>query len=287
MAKGFGELLSESWKEYKENIGFFIILCSLLLLLPLIVSFAFNIFSEIQFNNVNFQNTEDFKSILDFYLMFMPFIFIIILVSVTFNMLLSSSLVYFSLHKKGKMKVSFAIKGGLKYFWRLLGFSALCFVIIFIPIIILFLLIDLIVYFYSFLGVILTILLVILVILLMIAYIIFVIYLSVNWIFTYYIIIAENKKIIESMKKSSILVKKDWWTVFGYVLLLGLIFFGINFGISMVCIPFNFSALLISNLVVKAVISNLINLIFNLISTMIITPFAFLFLKNFYLDRKK
>lgn len=287
MSKGFGELFSNSWKEYKENLGFFIVLCLLLLLLPAISSLIFNLAFNLYNDGVSIENQADFNSILNNYLVFLPFLIILMILSTVFNIVLSSALIYFSLYKKGKMSVLNAIQGGLKYFWRLIGFGLLYMVVIFLPFIFLFSLIFLIAYLNSFFGITLVVLLIILIGLLIIAYFIFAVYLAVKWIFTCYVIIGENKGVMDSMKISSILVKKDWGTIFGYLILFLLISYGIGIGISIIQMPLSLFTLLIQDKIIKLFTSQVINVIFTIISNILLAPLTVLFIKNLYLDRKK
>jgi hypothetical protein len=53
-------------------------------------------------------------------------------------------------------------------------------------------------------------------------------YLFIKWIFTIYFIIGENKGIIDSLSLSSRLVRGRWWNVFGTIILLGLIMYLFN-----------------------------------------------------------
>src|SRR3989344_6844873 len=92
-------------------------------------------------------------------------------------------LYYLSLYnEKGGMTFKQARKGGMTYFWRFLGLSIVLVLALF--------------------G---------LSLLLIIPGIIF----SVYWIFSGYVLMRENTRITESMKRSKIIVKGRWWRVFG------------------------------------------------------------------------
>ncbi len=85
----------------------------------------------------------------------------------------------------------------------------------------------------------------------------------VFWIFATYILIDRNTRVFTSLNESRQLVKGRWWRVFGYSLLIGFITGIVGFVLGL--IP-----------------------VFGLIvSPLITTPFAILFMKNFYLDLKK
>jgi len=85
---------------------------------------------------------------------------------------------------------------------------------------------------------------------------------SVYWIFAFYILISENKGIMDSLRRSKEIVKGRWWKVFGFLALMVLIIFGTSFILAF--IPF----------------------IGQIFSSLVITPFAILFFKNFYIEMK-
>ncbi|MDP3026248.1 MAG: hypothetical protein Q8N63_00960, partial [Nanoarchaeota archaeon] len=89
-----------------------------------------------------------------------------------------------------------------------------------------------------------------------------------------------------------------WWSTFGFLLLFGLIAFGISIVFSII------SSLVFPSLTVQLLRTNIneglslpplsivitmgfISKIFNLLASLITTPLGILFFKNFYLDMKK
>ena len=129
-----------------------------------------------------------------------------------------------------------SIKGGLNYFWKYLGLSIVLIIFLFL-----------------------------LFLLLIIPGIIFLIY----WLFAPYVLIAENKKIMESLKRSKEIVKGRWWHVFGYFLLFSIILGIILF---ILTIPNFFLS------------SGILKLIINQVYTLISVPLSLLFFRNFYYD---
>ncbi|MEM0465911.1 MAG: hypothetical protein QXW97_04405 [Candidatus Pacearchaeota archaeon] len=136
---------------------------------------------------------------------FFQVIFLILIFIALFfiQILFSSSLVYYSLYKKDNKSLSFKeiLSGGKKYFWKFLGLYILIFfiIVVMLPYKIISLIIPS-------LSLILTLIL-----------ICNLIYFSIKWIFSPFVLIGENKGIIESLKISSSMVKKRWWITFFYV----------------------------------------------------------------------
>lgn len=86
---------------------------------------------------------------------------------------------------------------------------------------------------------------------------------TVYWIFAAFVLINEKKGIIESLRMSKNMVKGRWWKVFGHLILLFLI------------------------LAAASIIVSFVPFVGGFISTLVITPFATLFLKNFYFGMRK
>ena len=176
------------------------------------------------------------------------------------SFLMSLTFYYFSIYKKGKMNLKQAVNGGLNYFWAFLG-----------------------------LGIVVSLALLGLFILLIIPGIIFMIY----WIFSGFVLMKEKTGIIDSMKRSKAIVKGNWWKVFGFFLLFCLIVIGISivFSIPAKILDFTItggaSILPIETFnLTSYIISQTINYIFSVASSIIIVPLSILFFKNFYLDMK-
>jgi hypothetical protein len=65
-------------------------------------------------------------------------------------------------------------------------------------------------------------------------------YLIFRWYFAFVAIVCEDKKVIESFSKSSMLVEGNWWRTFGIVLLFSVV---IDFAISIISTPIYFVAM--------------------------------------------
>ncbi len=112
---------------------------------------------------------------------------------------------------------------------------------------------------YLWLGIVTIFLLILLFILLIVPGVIFLVY----WLFASIILLKEKTTVWESLKKSKQTVKGRWWRVFGYFILIMLI------------------AIVVSS------VGSLIPIIGGFVSTLVVSPFITIFLKNFYLDLKR
>ena len=186
-------------------------------------------------------------------------LYIIILIGVLFfSYWLHLTIYYISIYNEKNLNFKKAVKNSLNYFWKFLG-----------------------------LGIVLSLALLGLSILLIIPGIIFMIF----WMFSPYVLMKENKKIIESMKTSKKIVKGKWWSVFGYFILLILIIISISLAFFIPAVIINFAIILLTASSetpgLSVVISTeIISFIFRLAATLITTPLMILFFKNFYLDLK-
>jgi len=268
--KEFGDLLSDSWDEYKKNFKIYFNVFLLLVVIPSLVLF---VYQAPHTYNLLTQNIESFQDILDIFgTKYMIIMNVLWIITLALAMFMSISLIYNSIYKKNKMSVEQTLKGGKKYFWRYIFFSL--------------------VYLIFIIG---------LSLLLIIPGLIFIVY----WLFAPYILIKENKGIIASLKSSYCLVKGRWWKtfwtllLFALVLILILIIFSVVSAILnvLIMIPFVFSAVskngfeilltkgFFTNLPFSAfLLTNLVSKIFELGQTLIIAPLSILFFKNLYLE---
>lgn len=134
---------------------------------------------------------------------------------------------------------------------------------------------------------------------------ILIVFFSVRFIFAPYILVHENKKVIESIKESWKITGKSWLKIFGYLFLIFLIY-------SVIGTIFYVFALVIMILIAAPAFSSIIQvgaqptfeqiwsllapiftilgviyLIYIVITYLVIIPFVILFIKNIYLDLKK
>ncbi len=262
--KRFGELFGESWREYKGNFRVFAIIFLLLAVIPALVYFFVPIFmfqpfsSELLALNQSGQTenlgqlSELFFSNINYFIL----LGVLLIIMVLFSMFMSASFIYNSLYRKKEMSVKETLLGGKKYFWKYFLFS--------------------IVYGIFLMG---------LFLLFIIPGLIFMVF----WVFGFYVLIGENKGISESLKNSHKIVRGNWWKVFGFLILFGLIGFGISLGFSIlggiinliIGIPAFIAGS--SNIVL---IKNFISQLVSLGARLITIPLGILFVKNFYLDMK-
>ena len=195
MEKGFGDLFSESWNEYRRNFKLFFMLLLWLVFVPALIIFIIG---------MGLPDVSDVANPIDALkiLFSSPFTYILAVlgfVKIILYLILSVSLIYFVFYNKRIKSYGEAIRGGMNYFWGYLG-----------------------------LNIVLVFLLFFLFLLLIIPGILFLVY----WTFAFYILIGENKGIWESMKESKKLVRGRWWKVFGYALLFFLILAAISLVLS-------------------------------------------------------
>ncbi len=301
MVENFGEIFSNSWKELKENFKTFLIILITLSFIPSVIFFIIEVLWMKDFYNVFKPGVEpDISQIISLFTGPKFLLLAIVFIAMIFiGNWLYSSLIYNSLYKKKTMSVRESLKGGKKYFWKFFGLMIIMFLVFSLPILVLVGIMFGILFFAQASGIGLIILIVILFNLIIIGYLIFILYLVINWIFSVYALIGENKGVIESLRRSKELVKGKWWITFGYLLLLILIMIGIS-------ILFSIPAMIINLILSIAygstagdisafskgfsdflVISSIISFVFNILSQIIILPLTVFFIKNFYLSRKK
>ncbi len=245
MKKGFGDLFSETINEYRKkflsilNIFLFLYLIPIIVFMVIIVILvviliAGSSFSEFQITNFSlasitgFATSEMSNAPAGLLIILIPIILILFLALVYFLLLETISILLVGFSKK-ELLFNEIFRNARKYFWKYLG-------LIIVQLIFL-------------LG---------LFLLLIIPGIIFFVY----WIFSNYVLINEKTDIMQSLKRSKEIVKGRWWGVFGYFILIIIIYVGSSIIISF--IP-------LANLIV---------------SQLVLIPFLILFLKNFYLDLK-
>jgi glycerophosphoryl diester phosphodiesterase len=298
----FGELLSNSWEDYKKNFSiilksfwWFIILPSIIfgvIALLIIIPFMGSIKSFPNLTNPAFSDIMSYFG--SYFAIFAAFFVVYIVVSCILGVMLSASLYFSGLYNEnGKMNFKQIANGGIGYFWKIIGLSLY---IIFIMILILLpgtLSILLTVLFFSLkiaaLGVIFS----LISFLAVIGGFILLIYLLISWIFTVPIIIKENIGIRESMRRSRAIVKGNWWKTFGYFLLLVLILyivmlvFSIPGRIIAQILSLGYDSSNTSTAVIYGIITYLIDFVFSIAASVITTPYSVFFLKNFYVGLRK
>ncbi len=119
-----------------------------------------------------------------------------------------------------------------------------------------------------------------------------VIAISVYSIFSYYVLVNENAGIIASLKRSIKLVQGQWWRVFGFNLLTGLIVIGAALAVVLVMViigmilAITLAAAVHNQLVVAALIGFLALIGFSVL-LIFSTPFSVTFMQKMYEDAKK
>lgn len=201
MAKGFGDLFSDSLKEYGDKFMILLKTFAFIYFIPIVIMAVIGIIlvfltgftvSNISSNLTGTVMLNLFEGGISALGLVLLFIFIIIYLII--SVLLSISYVHISLAKK-ETSWKNVFKVARNFFWKYLGISIL-----------------------------MGILLILLYLLLIIPGIIFTVY----WIFAIYILMNEKLGIWESLKKSKQIVKGRWWRVFGYFLLLMLIIMAVS-----------------------------------------------------------
>lgn len=181
--KGFGELFTDSWKEFGDKLVDFIKIYGLFYLLPAVIIIIFGSIGVFLTMFVA-QDAGDWV-----WAITIPLLIILAFILIFFFIIYSWSLIEASLSKKS-LKLSEYMSRAKKSFWKYLGFII---VMVFFTIC--------------------------LYLLLVIPGIIF----SVYWVFAMFFLVGKDMKILESLGASFDLVRGRWWRVFGYGLLLLLI----------------------------------------------------------------
>lgn len=243
MAKGFKQLFIDSFNEYKKNYRLYLTIIILFFFIPSLISFILEIPLNANLAALGKDPTPEqvFTAITTSNVL-LP-LAIISIIAFLLNLFASSSLIYSSLNNKYKFKD--AMNGGKKYFFKYLVFN---------------------------------IVLIIFLILLYLALIIPGIIFSIFWILSPYVLINENKGIIDSLKQSKSLIKGKWWKTLGYLLLFLIIIIIIGIIISII-------GSIIDKLTFST-ITSLLNFIKEQVTYIIFLPLGIIFFKNYYLELK-
>lgn len=322
----FSEIFSKSWREYKKNFKLILKAYWWFYILPLIIlgiiglifllSFLAPLQSYLKSYSSSFPQGLNLTSTLsslnpfkltgnavnDFGALGLwgyaaGFIVLLIIFGVIFSILyifLTLALYHAAFYnEKGNMKFREAASGGKRYFWRFLGLSILISLIM-----ILLSLPGIVALITVIIGAILKSIALVLIfalisIVLFILAFIYTLYLGISWLFSTYILMKENKKILESMRTSKEMVKGKWWRIFGYFLLIMLIIIAISVGFSIassiITLPLSIFSLAtgIKGIFVGSILNQIIGFVFSTAAAIITTPLGILFFKNLYLDMKK
>ncbi len=245
MKKGFGDLFSETINEYGNKflsilkIFLFLYVIPLIAFMIIIVILLVIFFSGISLSEfpmtdfslvsiTGFATSEVSNVSTGLLLILIPIVIILFFALIYFLLLNAISILLVGFSNE-ELPFSEIFRNARKYFWKYLGLT--------------------IVFFIFLLG---------LSLLLIIPGIIFLVY----WIFSNYILINEKTGIMQSLKRSKEIVKGRWWGVFGYFLLIIIIYMG------------------------SSIIISFIPLVNWIVPQLVLMPFLVLFLKNFYLDLK-
>jgi hypothetical protein len=297
------EVISNSFKEFGENWKTFLGILVLLSFIPAALFLILELFWMKQADYFNVVASSNFSGLIS--QLFSPLGALLIVgfvVLVLFGIWLQSSFIYKILSKNKSAGVFESLRGGRKYFWKFLGLAIIFILVFAIPLLVIIGIIALVVLLGT-ANLILSAILVVIIIVAIIAYFIFVTYLWIKWIFSFYILIAENKRVISSLKSSKELVSGRWWRTFGSVLLFLLIIWGISIlfyiPAAIINMALSFGALgssaisssgslasftpALSNMMM---VSTVVSFIFNILSQIIVFPLIILFVKNLYFSRK-
>jgi hypothetical protein len=248
----FGKILGKSWEDYKSN---FYSIFKFMLVFVGIPSLMISVLLLILSFSI-----EWFIPSYSIYLILSLFIslFFLLLFFIILILFADASLIGISL-EKSRFNFKEMIKIGRSFYLKYIGFT-----------------------------IVVSLFLIGLFLLLIVPGIIF----SIYWIFAVYVLYYEKKGILSSLKRSREIVKGNWWKVFGYLLLISLILYGVSYIIGFISFPTSviYNSLTLAEKTVPLIISvshfllsNLSNFLVNLIQI----PITILFLKNFYLEMKE
>ncbi|MEK6910978.1 MAG: hypothetical protein AABW82_04360 [Nanoarchaeota archaeon] len=258
MNKSFGDLLSDSWNEYKLNFKVIFKLFLYFIILPGIVVLLIQTYGTYKLDLFNIDSEENpfavFVENPGYYIsslalsLIAGFLSFLAYVSITCGAL-----------KGKKFSYSEALSEGKKNYWRAIGYIIV--VSIFIALLFLLLIIP---------GVIF----------------------AVYWAFAYYVFLGEKKGIMDSLKASKNMVKGKWWMTFGYVLLIMLIIMAISsvFAIPSMILGFIYVIGAIGSGQISSsgfAVIQIVGFVFSIAGQLITTPLMILFMKNFYFAMSK
>ncbi|HOF44313.1 MAG TPA: glycerophosphoryl diester phosphodiesterase membrane domain-containing protein [Candidatus Pacearchaeota archaeon] len=259
----FGSLFDKSVNEYKRN--FKPILKLVLIFLGIILVLAF------LFNSITLITDERIFNIMSNPLLIGQYNQGTIKLPIYYDIVsISLNIVYFFLAlfvgvgliavslKKDKFSYKEILENGKTNYWRYFGFT-----------------------------IVVTIFIMLLFLLLIIPGVIFAVY----WVFAAYVFLEKKQKIIDSLKESKRIVKKRWWKTFGYMILFGLVTLAFVLILSIIKLPIGIPVLLktisSSNISLGLLLGSLtLNLIYDFVIALVVTPMFILFLKNFYFEMK-
>ena len=259
----FGSLFDKSVNEYKRN--FKPILKLVLIFLGIILVLAF------LFNSITLITDERIFNIMSNPLLIGQYNQGTIKLPIYYDIVsISLNIVYFFLAlfvgvgliavslKKDKFSYKEILENGKTNYWRYFGFT-----------------------------IVVTIFIMLLFLLLIISGVIFAVY----WVFAAYVFLEKKQKIIDSLKESKRIVKKRWWKTFGYMILFGLVTLAFVLILSIIKLPIGIPVLLktisSSNISLGLLLGSLtLNLIYDFVIALVVTPMFILFLKNFYFEMK-
>ena len=250
----FGNIFSETFNEYKKNFKLYFKTLFILYVIPyavfnvIIMSITTAGIFGVGALGYDFSNIQasDLSSLIALGSIAFLFFGVIIVVSTIMQSLMSVAIIRISKTKQADYKEVF--KDSKRF---ILPFIALSFL-----------------QFFALAG---------LSLLLIIPAIIFAIY----WIFSLFILVYEEKRVMESFGISKNLVKGNWWKVFGYLILFTIIILGFSF---ILLIPVMIVSVLF---VLIPFIGPIFNNIIGSVLSIILTPFSFLFFIKLYEGLKK
>lgn len=257
MNKSFGDLLSDSWSEYKLNFKVIFKLFLYFVIIPGIVIVGYQIYGMVSLGTLAIDTENNPFAVFDQYPTYFITSLFLSLISGLLSFLAYVSITFGALRGK-KFSFSEALHEGKKNYWRAISYT----IVVSIFIILLFML-------------------------LIVPGIVFAVY----WIFAYFVFLNEKKGIIDSLSTSYNMVKGKWWMTFGYGLLLMLIIIGISiiFSIPSFASGFLYAISAFGNKLSVNLVATMsaVGFLFSAISQLITTPLSIIFMKNFYLTMGK
>lgn len=223
-----GSIIKKSWDEYWNNFKSLLYITFIFIGIPTLLAFIVFFFF-----GITYSESMDLEEMLVEPVALTAFGILAIL-GVVLYLIYEAGLVKESMKSKAKFNFHKVKDSGMKNFWKFVWFSLVTF--FFIALLLLALIIP---------G------------------IIFGIYWSVA-IFVYF---DSNKNVMESLRTSFHMVRGNWWRVFGYTVVLILIF-------------------VIVGMVTELLGYVLTEMVSNFVNTLFTAPFAILFYKNVYLGLK-
>jgi len=234
-----GDMISDTFETFKKNFMKFFKVSLLVYVIPTIVIQAIIQLSTVSTFMQNMSNpyagiaaqptTNPYAALGPKFLLML---FFVLVISLIVNVVYGISLIDVFKRRKGNVDTGSVLSDSFKYFFRVLGLGLLQ-GFIYLGIILVIVGIPAAAAYFAIGGEMGSGIAALVTLLMIFVAFIPIMYFSIQWVFSQYSMIIDNSGVIDSMKRSKFLVKERWWTMFGYLFVMGLIVGGISMVVSL------------------------------------------------------